>query len=73
MGSCKSLGSNTRRCCADYVRELIDNGIGKFLCFAHHRAMMDVLESVFRQRPRLRCLQNWDDLGQQLQKMLDAT
>ncbi|CAE7893940.1 Zranb3 [Symbiodinium microadriaticum] len=36
------------RCCCDYVKDLLDNGIGKFLLFAHHRAMMDALESTLQ-------------------------
>ena len=38
------------RCCADYVNEVINNGIGKFLLFAHHRKMLDSLEAVLKER-----------------------
>jgi len=40
------------RCCCDYVKDLLENGIGKFLLFAHHRAMMDALESALQARLR---------------------
>eukprot|EP00434_Breviolum_minutum_P004589 symbB.v1.2.004045.t1/scaffold228.1/size260974/14 len=39
-----------KRCCADYVNEVINNGIGKFLLFAHHRKMLDSLEAVLKER-----------------------
>ena len=38
-----------RRCCADYVREIIGNGSGKFLLYAYHRQMLDSLESLLQE------------------------
>ena len=44
------VSKSLKRCCADYVNEVINNGIGKFLLFAHHRKMLDSLEAVLKER-----------------------
>ena len=38
-----------KRCCADYVREIISNGSGKLLLYAYHRQMLDSLESMLEE------------------------
>ena len=38
-----------KRCCADYVREILSNGSGKLLLYAYHRQMLDSLESMLEE------------------------
>eukprot|EP00930_Biecheleria_cincta_P030946 TRINITY_DN21448_c0_g1_i1.p1 TRINITY_DN21448_c0_g1~~TRINITY_DN21448_c0_g1_i1.p1 ORF type:complete len:1195 (+),score=215.21 TRINITY_DN21448_c0_g1_i1:91-3675(+) len=36
--------------CCEYIDELLDGGIGKFLLFAHHKKVLNALEAKLRER-----------------------
>lgn len=39
-----------KRSVGEYITDVLDNGIGKFLLFAHHKEMLDSLENVLKER-----------------------
>eukprot|EP00746_Dinoflagellata_sp_MGD_P123628 gnl/MRDRNA2_/MRDRNA2_58255_c0_seq1.p1 gnl/MRDRNA2_/MRDRNA2_58255_c0~~gnl/MRDRNA2_/MRDRNA2_58255_c0_seq1.p1 ORF type:complete len:728 (+),score=138.76 gnl/MRDRNA2_/MRDRNA2_58255_c0_seq1:154-2184(+) len=44
------LGHAKAESCCRYIEDLLEAGIGKFLLFAHHRVVLDLLEQVLQKR-----------------------